>query len=254
MTLAERKRLHRKFFKELGPTGKTLRDMFYAIPTVAFYMKNLDCRIMAINRRNCEICNIKDEWDAIGLKSSDLFPSDYANTYMALDREVIRTGRPVLHRLLRHPADRSMQTEIANVYPLRNHAGKVVGTARAYFLAPDTDAPLSRYGQIRSVAAYVEAHYDEAITIPQLVEMTGMSETVFKKTFAKVFSMTPGHYLTTIRLNAVRRLLEMTDKLLSEIAAETGFFDQSHLSRIFKKERGMTPGEYRRKHRSIAQA
>ena len=156
MTLAERKRLHSKFFKELGPTGKALRDMFYA--------------------------------------------------------------------------------------------------TRAYFLAPDTDAPLSRYGQIRSVAAYVEAHYDEAITIPQLVEMTGMSETVFKQTFAKVFSMTPGHYLTTIRLNTVRRLLETTDKLLSEIAAETGFFDQSHLSRTFKKERGMTPGEYRRRHRSIAQA
>jgi len=252
MTLAERKRLHRKFFEELGPTGKTLRDMFYAIPTVAFYMKDLDCRIMAINRRNCEICNIKDEWDAIGFKSSELFPSDYADVFMALDQEVIRTGKPVLHRVERHPADRSMQTVITNVYPLRNHAGKVVGTARAYFLAPDTDAPLSRYGRIRSVATYVEAHYDEAITIPQMVEMTGLSETVFKQTFAKVFSMTPGHYLTTIRLNAVRHMLETTDKLLSEIAAETGFFDQSHLSRTFKRERGMTPGEYRRKHRTIS--
>ena len=167
-------------------------------------------------------------------------------------REVIRTGKPALHRLLRHPADRSMQTEIANVYPLRNLVGRVVGTARAYFLTPDTDAPMSRYGQIRSVATYVEAHYDEDITIPQLVKMTGMSETVFKQTFAKVFSMTPGHYLTTIRLNAVRRLLETTDKLLSEIAAETGFFDQSHLSRTFKRERGITPGEYRRKHRTIS--
>ena len=46
-------------------------------------------------------------------------------------------------------------------------------------------------------------------------------------------------------------LLETTDKLLADIAAETGFFDQSHLTRVFKKERGMTPGEYRHRHRSI---
>ena len=59
-----------------------------------------------------------------------------------------------------------------------------------------------------------------------------------------------GRYLTTIRLNAVRKLLETTDKLVSEIAAETGFFDQSHLTKIFKRERGITPGEYRRHHRA----
>ena len=51
-----------------------------------------------------------------------------------------------------------------------------------------------------------------------------------------------------MRVNAVRALLENTDKLLSGIAAETGFFDQSHLTRIFKKERGVTPGLCRRRH------
>ena len=30
--------------------------------------------------------------------------------------------------------------------------------------------------------------------------------------------------------------------------AETGFFDQSHFTRVFKRERGLTPGEYRRQH------
>ena len=51
-----------------------------------------------------------------------------------------------------------------------------------------------------------------------------------------------------------RKLLETTDMLLSDIAVETGFFDQSHLTRIFKKERGMTPGEYRRNHQTNLRA
>ena len=42
MTFVGRKRLHSKFFKEFGPTDKILRDMFYTIPTMAFYMKDLD--------------------------------------------------------------------------------------------------------------------------------------------------------------------------------------------------------------------
>ena len=55
--------------------------------------------------------------------------------------------------------------------------------------------------------------------------------------------------MNTIRLNAARRLLEKTDRLVSDIAVATGFFDQSHFTKIFKRERGVTPGEYRRHHR-----
>ena len=52
--------------------------------------------------------------------------------------------------------------------------------------------------------------------------------------------------------SAARRLLETTDTLVADIATETGFFDQSHLTKLFKHERGITPGEYRRRHRSQA--
>ena len=63
-----------------------------------------------------------------------------------------------------------------------------------------------------------------------------------------VYYTTPGQYLTSLRLKAVMNQLKATDRCISEIALETGFFDQSHLTRIFKKERGLTPGEYRRRH------
>lgn len=249
MTKVERLKLKERFFMELGPNAETFKALFDAAPLLCFYMKDVEGRIMALNRRNCDVCNIKDEADAIGRSSDDIFPSAYAKDYLDIDREVIRSGKPVIGRITQYPADRSMTVMVSNVYPLRNVRGKIIGTARAYRLASDTEATSLRYGKIRTVAEYIGKHFAEELNLETLIGLSGLSKNLFIKAFHEAFSMTPWHYLTTIRLNAVRRLLETTDKPLADIAAETGFFDQSHLTRVFKKERGMTPGEYRRQHR-----
>ena len=74
----------------------------------------------------------------------------------------------------------------------------------------------------------------------------------------RAFRQAPYHFLSAFAVDCsptnvsdLCRLLESTDKLLSDIAVETGFWDQSHLTRIFKRERGTTPGEYRTRHRYL---
>lgn len=247
--LADKKRLRRQFFKRLGPNAEVFKAMFDAAPLLCFYMKDMQGRIMALNRRNCDVCNFKDEWEAIGLSSLELFPEQYAEAYLELDREVLRSGKPVIGRITSYPADRSMNFMISDVYPLKDLQGKIIGTARAYRLSASDDPAFCRFGSIRLVSQYVERHYAEDLRLEPLVKMSGLTKNNFITVFTRTFNMTPWHYITTIRLNAVRKLLETTDLTLSLIAAETGFFDQSHLTRVFKKERGMTPGEYRRRHR-----
>lgn len=249
MTIREKRRLRENFFRELGPNAASFKELFNLAPLLCFYMKDTEGRIMALNQRNCDVCNIKSEWDAIGRSSAELFPAQYAEDYLALDREVLATKKPIHGRITRYPADRSMNFMISDVYPLFGLNGKIIGTARAYRLTADQGTDVHRYGQMRLVAQYVETHYAEEITLQTLIDLTGFSKNGFIRTFAATFNMTPWKYLTTIRLNEARKLLETTDKLLADIAAETGFFDQSHLTRVFKKERGMTPGEYRRHHR-----
>ena len=58
----------------------------------------------------------------------------------------------------------------------------------------------------------------------------------------------PSNENNTIRINAAIRLLTSTNKLLAEIAHDCGFYDQSHFTRAFIRERGVTPGAYRRQH------
>ena len=249
MTLKQKQHLRDAFFRQLGPNAEVFKSMFDAAPLLCFYMKDVQGRIMALNRRNCDVCNIRDEWDAIGKSSLELFPEPYAQDYLALDHEVIASGKPVLKRITRYPADRSMTFLISDVYPLRSTEGKIIGTARAYRLSSDNGETTSRYRQIRAALQFIERHYAEEISLSQMIRLSNMSKNAFIRSFEETFDMTPWHYLMTIRLNAARKLLETTDKLLADIAAETGFFDQSHLTRVFKKERGMTPGEYRRRHR-----
>ena len=66
-------------------------------------------------------------------------------------------------------------------------------------------------------------------------------------------SNTRGHRTaerTCGKYTAARKLLTDTDKLISDIATETGFWDQSHFVKAFRAERGQTPSRYRRKHRA----
>ena len=58
--------------------------------------------------------------------------------------------------------------------------------------------------------------------------------------------MPPGRYILTARLNAARQLLETSNTLVADIATACGFYDQSHLTKAFIRERGVTPGTYRR--------
>jgi AraC-like DNA-binding protein len=52
--------------------------------------------------------------------------------------------------------------------------------------------------------------------------------------------------LLALRLQEARRLLATTDEALSDIALGTGFFDQSHFTKRFRKVIGMTPTQFRK--------
>ena len=247
----DKRRLQKEFMSKAGPNAEVMKQIMDCSYDLYFYMKDTDGRIMALNRRNCELCNIRDEADAIGQTSADLFPKAFAKDYMDLDREVIETGRPVLKRVTEYPADKSFRLIESNVWPLKDSKNHIIGTARAYRVINEGEFKIVRYGRMRKVAAFVAENYAQKLTLDKLAAMTAMSKSRFKHVFAQTFATTPGRYITTIRLNAARRLLEETDDLLADIAIATGFFDQSHLTRTFVRERCITPGEYRRQHRAI---
>lgn len=250
MTETTKRKLRQRFFRSLGPNAKSFKAAMDCAESLCMNMKDAQGRIMALNRKNCEVCNIKNEWDAIGLKSTDLFSPKKAETYMTLDRETLTSRKPILNRITEFPADDSDCFMISNLFPLQDLNGETVGTLHVYRLSRDI-ANSSKFKSLHQVVDHIQRNFASNISVDSLACLAKMSLSTFKRAFSKNFEMSPSEYIQITRLNAARRLLETTDKLIADIAAETGFFDQSHFTRTFKKERGMTPGEYRHRHRAI---
>ena len=246
MTIAEKKRFREGFFQRAGENVRHLVRMFEDVPNVGFYLKDCKHRIVALNRQNRANCNFRDELDAVGSSSGELFSHVLADRFVALDREVIDTGRPIENRVSEYTASRDSVFSRKSIYPVFDRRHKIIGTMCVYRYYSNPDVVPSWHDQLRLVTRHIAEHYAEKISLGQLAAMIGTSVVTLSAMFAKTLGISPGKYILTTRLNAARRLLETTDKKIVEIALETGFCDHSHFVNVFKKERGMTPGEYRR--------
>lgn len=77
----------------------------------------------------------------------------------------------------------------------------------------------------------------------------GVSTEAIRKQFRKHFGDSPMHYFTGYHVHRLAAVLEHTDSTLRELAEQFGFYDEFHLSRVFKRYMGVSPAEYRRQQR-----
>ncbi|MBD2461504.1 AraC family transcriptional regulator [Oscillatoria sp. FACHB-1407] len=99
---------------------------------------------------------------------------------------------------------------------------------------------------IAIVRDYLETHYAESVSIDVLAKLAGLSPYYLIRTFHQQVGLPPHRYQRHWQLLQAKRSLCST-KSLSEIAVEHGFYDQSHLNRLFKQAFGITPGQYQKR-------
>lgn len=99
--------------------------------------------------------------------------------------------------------------------------------------------------EIRQLCEYMDAHYMKNISLNELSGLSGISKYHLLRLFTRQKGISPYRYLETIRINQAKRLLEH-GVLPIDVAAQTGFSDQSHFTNFFKKLIGLTPKQYLR--------
>lgn len=200
----------RQFFRNAGPNIEILRQMADSMADVLFNIVDGENRVVAFNKANCANCNFRDESEIVGRRIEDSFPAVLADAYMSLYAEVRETGVPVRDRLCAHGADRSTELRVANVFPVRNGKGKIIGTATFYRPVSNGDITPEWYGSLKKAIAYIDAHYKEKIPLSTLAATAGMGTSTFRRVFTKLLSISPGEYISTIRINHARKLLAKT--------------------------------------------
>lgn len=104
-------------------------------------------------------------------------------------------------------------------------------------------APGREHVAIRRIQEWLDAHYEENVSISALAKLAGLSPYYLVRAFHKRVGVPPHRYQTIVRVNRARTLL-LSGVPASEVAYHVGFCDQSHLNRCFKSMLGITPGKY----------
>lgn len=252
MTKQQKTRFQKAFFEEAGANLLTMKQMMDTLPNVCFYIKDLDGRIVSFNRRNCEVANLKDEFDAVGSRSDELFHEVKSKVYVSQDQQVLDSGKPLHEIIHTHPVDGSMRVVHKSIHPVRTADGtRIIGTVCIYRQEDEPAEFLDWHGRIKNVTSHINKHLTEPLTLQSLALVADTTPSKLVRAFQKILGMTPAAYATSARINAARKLLEDTDKTIAEIAQSCGFCDHSHFVHVFRRQRGLTPTEYRVKHKAI---
>jgi AraC family transcriptional regulator len=164
-------------------------------------------------------------------------------------RDVLKADDPAIYRTAAQIAAEAAQGDLGSqlmvdslscqmaVHLLRRHS-------QIRFREPGMNDCLT-FRQIRLVRDYIRDHIHENIGLDDLAGSIALSRFHFARQFRNTTGTTPHEFVVQQRIAHARTLLRRTGLALREIASACGFADQSHMTRIFRRRLGVTPGRYR---------
>jgi AraC-like DNA-binding protein len=96
---------------------------------------------------------------------------------------------------------------------------------------------------MRAVRDYLHAYSADPVTLRALADVAGLSSFYTVRLFQATFGISPLAYLAVLRVHRAQALIR-DGASIAQAALDSGFHDQSHLTRFFKRVSGMTPGVY----------
>jgi AraC-like DNA-binding protein len=100
------------------------------------------------------------------------------------------------------------------------------------------------------VLQLIDQRFNEPLRVEDLGRHACLSPFHFARMFKISVGQAPHAYLTTKRMQYARDLLAETSVPIAEVARRVGFRTQAHFSGVFRKQVGVTPGQFRREHRN----
>jgi AraC family transcriptional regulator len=123
------------------------------------------------------------------------------------------------------------------------HVAQTYGGMRP--LSPRVRGGLAPW-QVRRAKEILSEHLDGSIPLQEVARECHLSMSHFSRQFRRTTGLPPHKWLLTRRIEVAKEKLDDRRLSLSDVAAACGFADQSHLTRVFTRMVGATPGAWRR--------
>lgn len=95
--------------------------------------------------------------------------------------------------------------------------------------------------------AYIQAHYNEEITLKKISSFYYLNSSYFSISFKTVTGRNFNEYLTDVRIEHAKKLLSNTSIKINQVARLVGYEDTSYFGKAFRRHTGVLPSEYRKK-------
>jgi AraC family transcriptional regulator len=100
--------------------------------------------------------------------------------------------------------------------------------------------------KLRQITDWMAAHVAEDFSLERLAAQAGLSKFHFQRLFKTALGVSPSRYHINLRMNLARQLLRETKQSVVDVALEVGYADPSHFAKLFRRENGLSPSDYRR--------
>ena len=227
-----------------------ISELWDMLTDVVFWVKDEEGRFLIINQALADQAQ-RPKSHIIGKKDADCFPNELANSYMHDDDQVFKEGKPIRNKpeLVLTP-EGSVEWRQTTKFPVYSKKGKIIGTAGiSRRMAKDVPLP-QEYAALTRIVNRVSKNLSAKISVKDMAADSHFSVSTLERYFQSHFRLSPNEFLLKIKMNRAAQLLSASTLNVSEIATECGYENVSSFSRAFRRHMGMTPGNYRKLHRS----
>lgn len=130
-----------------------------------------------------------------------------------------------------------------------NESTYISQTAVFYEILSMLSKQKTKKNTANKIAMFIEENSHTNISLEKLCKEFLFTKNHIINIFKREYNMTPFEYLKKVRLNNALRMMEATSLTLEEISYENGFNDYPYFYRVFKKEFGVSPEQWRKKRR-----
>ncbi|ADU29715.1 AraC family transcriptional regulator [Evansella cellulosilytica] len=154
------------------------------------------------------------------------------------------------------PIESALIEQVVNVYELafkKNLIDHYFASSKAYQFVMECYRYFKSFkakeqmpDTITQAINFINKNYKASFSVQDVATNINLSKYYFIKLFKESMNMTPGQYITKVRLEQAINLLSHTELTVKEIAMQVGYGDDNYFNKAFRKVVGTSPGEFRR--------